>query len=81
MLGISACSLKFNLKRAITHFFIPNIYNFIYYGLVIRFCGSLKDQKMKKESKRIAHIWKQMLITRKLSLETGVFDGNNPNEF
>ena len=57
-LGLSACTLKFNLQRSALNFIFPNLQNLFYYGLANRFCTSLKNEKTNSEKKRISKIWK-----------------------
>ena len=79
----SACQLKFHVQRGISHFFIPNLYNIIYLFLVHHRWDRLIENRTKLEKKRIANIWKKMLVTRKINSENGVdnaqvesFDGD-----
>ena len=42
VLALSACMLKFNLERMISHFFLPNFYNLVYFGLANKFGSCLQ---------------------------------------
>lgn len=82
---LSVCRLKFTLQRYFSHFFLPNLYSFYYLGVVRRYWHRLVDSKIKAERKRISKIWKNMLESKRSSLERGIdfmpmeFQGDDPD--